>query len=334
MRAEAVAPGTGRRTLETGSCNPWIGSERGGPTPSWPFPCNPCNPWMALGYGDPTSPWPRPCPTNRTVAGRVLRQSLCFGLIRSKPGQSQSKSVKAGQSDFDYYFLQPHGPKPTQTDSIRPNPTAGGGVAMGNVIAVSMARSKHSMRGTRAMQLLRLSMNLSMQTSREVDRVLRTRLRLRSEDTQCLVRAFHVPDAASFACLRPSRSENAIHLRQCRVGGVLLTSSATFGSPRRRSQYLELHGYPAQSDLIRLDPTEADPMKPVEHCKCTISEAAVVDRCYGFPLSPSIICIRFSKRTHMMAPVKTENIVFPRKTDLSMSGGGQIKRVFLRNEPK
>ena len=183
MRAEAVAPGTGRRTLETGSCNPWIGSERGGPTPSWPFPCNPCNPWMALGYGDPTSPWPRPCPTNRTVAGRVLRQSLCFGLIRSKPGQSQSKSVKAGQSDFDYYFLQPHGPKPTQTDSIRPNPTAGGGVAMGNVIAVSMARSKHSMRGTRAMQLLRLSMNLSMQTSREVDRVLRTRLRLRSENT-------------------------------------------------------------------------------------------------------------------------------------------------------
>ena len=219
MRAEAVAPGTGRRTPETGPCNPWIGSERGGPTPSRPLPCNPCNPWMALGYGDPTASWPRPFSPNRTVAGRVLRQSLRFSPVRSDPvkvSQSQSKPVKAGQSDFDYYFLQPHGPKPTQTDSIRPNPAAGAGVAMGNVIAVSMARSKHSMRGTRAMQLLRLSMNLSMQTSREVDRVLRTRLRLRSEDTQCLVRAFHVPDATSFACLWPSRSENAIHLRQCR----------------------------------------------------------------------------------------------------------------------
>jgi len=54
----------------------------------------------------------------------------------------------------------------------------------------------------------------------------------------------------------------------------------------------------------------------------------------GRSSSPSIIGARFSKRTHMMAPVKPGNFVFPREKCISMSKGGQIEDVFLRNEPK
>ena len=54
----------------------------------------------------------------------------------------------------------------------------------------------------------------------------------------------------------------------------------------------------------------------------------------GRSSSPSILWIRFSKRTHMMAPSKLKNIVFLWKPSISMSGGGQIKKAFLRNEPK
>ena len=48
---------------------------------------------------------------------------------------------------------------------------------------------------------------------------------------------------------------------------------------------------------------------------------------------PSIISACFSKRTQMMAPAKTGNIVFPRKNGYSMSKGGQIKDVFYQTNP-
>ena len=82
-----------------------------------------------------------------------------------------------------------------------------------------------------------------------------------ADSESCDARSSPKPSASCLAC---ETTKFMARTRQRRVGGVLLTSSATFGSPRRRSQFSELHGYPAQSDLIRLDPTEAGQIRPDE----------------------------------------------------------------------
>ena len=105
--------------------------------------------------------------------------------------------------------------------------------------------SRVSRRTRRASRRARLSMNLSMQSSREVDRVLRTRLRLRSENTvsgSSLSRSrrdfFRLSVAIAFgerdppSAVSPSLGFMA-RTRQRRVGGVLLASAAT-----RRVKYL------------------------------------------------------------------------------------------------
>jgi len=54
----------------------------------------------------------------------------------------------------------------------------------------------------------------------------------------------------------------------------------------------------------------------------------------GRSSSPSIIGVRFSKRTHMMTPVKTEKRRFPVETVCFDLQGWANQKGFLRNEPK